>query len=75
MSGRMNNSLGSIVIDTGVIATYALPFVRDCLDTPDPQFVTEKLIYLGIALAFFAAATALAVRLSEKRFEGQDLAL
>ena len=64
-----------LYITAGVVATYALPFVRDRLDTPDPQFVTEKLIYLGITLAFFIAATLLAVRLSEKRFEGQDLAL
>ncbi len=64
-----------LYITAGVVATYALPFVRDCLDTPDPQFAAAKLSYLGIALAFFAAATALAARLSEKRFEGQDLAL
>ena len=64
-----------LYITVGVVSTYALPFVRDCLDTPDPQFAAEKLIYLGIALAFSIAATFLAVRLSEKRFEGQDLAL
>ena len=64
-----------LYITVGVVATYALPFVRDCLDTPDPQFTTGKLIYLGIALAFYLAATCLAVRLSEKRFETQDLAL
>ncbi len=30
MSGRMNNSLGSIVIDTGVIATYAGSVAVEC---------------------------------------------
>ena len=64
-----------VYIVAAVSCTYALPFVRDCLDQPDPLFVTEKLLFLAAALAFFLAATALAARLSVKRFQRLDLAL
>ena len=64
-----------LYVTAGVVSTYALPFVRDCLDQPDPLFVTEKLLFLAAALAFFLAATALAARLSVKRFQRLDLAL
>ena len=64
-----------VYITLGVVATYALPFVRDCLDTPDPAFLTEKLLYLLCAAALFPAAAWLAIRLSVKRLENQDLTL
>ncbi len=64
-----------LYITLGVVATYALPFVRDRLDTPDPQFLTEKLLFLGGGAVFYAAATAAAARISVRRFERQDLAL
>ena len=64
-----------LYVIVGVVATYAIPFVRDCLDTPDPEFMVQKLLFVAAALLFFAAATGLAARLSTRRFEAQDLPL
>lgn len=55
------------------VLTHAVPFFRDKLDTPDPQFIGPKLAVLGIGLVGYAALTLLAERLSEKRFENLDL--
>ena len=52
-----------------------MPFVRDQLDTPDPAFLTAKLLYILCAAALYVAATALAARLSVYRLENQDLTL
>ena len=59
----------------GIAATYALPFVRDALDTPDPAHMTEKVIFLAVALVIYIIGTVLALRLSVKRFEQLDLQL
>lgn len=56
-------------------STYIVPFVRDCLDTPDPEFWLEKLLFTGAALIFFILLTALGMRLSIRRFERFDLQL
>ncbi len=64
-----------LYIVAAVIATYAVPFVRDALDTPDPEHLTEKLIFLSCALSAFALLTFLGFRLSVRRFEQMDLQL
>ena len=64
-----------VYILLAIVSTYAIPFVRDCLDTQDPAFLKEKLLFVGAALLFFAAATWLSARLSVKRFENVDLQL
>ncbi|MBQ9264271.1 MAG: ABC-2 transporter permease [Clostridia bacterium] len=64
-----------VYIVAAVVATYALPFVRDQLDTPDPAFLTAKALFLLFAFVFYAGATFLAFRLSVRRFEKQDLQL
>lgn len=51
----------------------ALPFVRDRLDTPDPLFLTEKLITLVFGAVAYAALTFLALKKSERSFEELDL--
>ena len=58
-----------------VVATYALPFARDQLDTPDPAHLGEKLLFLLAGLLCFLCCTALSMRLSAKRFERLDLQL
>lgn len=57
----------------GIVSTYALPFVRDILDTPDPAHLPAKAAFAGGCLAVYALFTFLAFRLSCKRFERQDL--
>ena len=56
-----------------VIATHAVPFVRDCLDTPDPQFIGYKLTALVIGIILYVAMTVRVCRISIRNFEVQDL--
>ena len=53
--------------------THVLPFFRLRLDTPDPHFLTEKLIVLFIGAALYTLLTLIACRISVKRFEGLDM--
>jgi len=50
-----------------------LPFSRDFLDTPDPQYLPQKLVVLLIGAVVYAVMTALACRKSIILFEKQDL--
>ncbi len=52
---------------------HVLPFFRLRLDTPDPQFLAEKLVVLFIGAALYALLTFIACRISVKRFEGLDM--
>ena len=56
-----------------VAATYAVPFVRDVLDTPDPAHLGAKLGFLALGAAVWAGLTTLALRVSRRRFEALDL--
>jgi hypothetical protein len=53
--------------------THIIPLFRDRLDTPDPQFLTEKLTVLAVGAVLYAALTFLGCRRSEKLFEKIDL--
>ncbi len=64
-----------IYISAGVVATYALPFVRDALDTEDPLFMKEKLLFIAASAAVYAGGTYAAFSLSVKRFGQLDLQL
>ena len=64
-----------VYIVVAVSCTYALPFVRDNLDTPDPAHMTEKLVFLAVCACWYVFATALSVRIAAKRFEQLDLQL
>lgn len=55
------------------ICAHALPFVRDSLDTKDPQFLSEKLIVLSVGILIYAALSGLAYHKSIKYFEALDL--
>ncbi|MBS1306278.1 MAG: ABC-2 transporter permease [Christensenellaceae bacterium] len=69
--------IASIAIAAYMVAAetcaHALPFVRDVLDTPDPQHLTAKLVTLFLGLAAFVALTVITLKKSEKNFEKQDL--
>ena len=62
-----------VYIVISVAATYAVPFVRDKLDTPDPEHMAAKTAFLTGALLWYAASAALSIQLSVKRFEKLDL--
>lgn len=56
-----------------IVSTYAVPFVRDILDTPDSSHIVAKLIYTGIGAIVFLVLTLAACRIGEKRFDALDL--
>ena len=62
--------LGILILE---ICVHALPFFRDRLDTPDPEFWAEKLAVLASGALLFFCLTGLAWRRSCSRFEKLDL--
>lgn len=62
-----------VYIVAAELAAHRVSFVRRYLDTPDPAYLTAKLVTLAVGLAAFAGLTLLASRLSERRFERFDL--
>ena len=58
-----------------IVATYAIPFVRDYLDQPDPRYMSEKALFTLAGLALFAAGTAKSIQAGVKHFEETDLSL
>lgn len=53
--------------------THVVPFMKDHLDTMDPQFLTEKIVVLMLGILLFAVFTFAAYRRSVHLFEKQDL--
>ena len=64
-----------VYILLAIVSTYAVPFVRDCLDTQDPAHLPEKLLFIVAAVLFFICATWLSMKASARRFEQVDLQL
>ena len=62
-----------LLIFVEIIATHAVPFVRDCLDTRDPNYLSAKLIFLVIGVLIYILFTYLAYIKSVKSFEKQDI--
>ena len=56
-----------------VIAAIPFAVLRARLDTPDPQFMTEKLCVLAIGIIAYAALTWAGYRISVRRFEHLDI--
>ena len=53
--------------------THVVPLFRDRLDTPDPAYLAEKLVVLGIGALLYILLTSLALRRSQQLFARQDL--
>ncbi len=62
-----------ILVVADVVCTHAVPFVRDYLDTPDPQYMEYKLIALGVGIVLYLVMTIGVSRISIKNLEMQDL--
>ena len=58
-----------------IVGTYTIPFIRDILDRPDPQHMSEKLLFTLCCLALYLAGTAWSVQMSVKEFKAADLSL
>lgn len=56
-----------------IMSTYAIPFVRDVLDTPDFSQLGAKLAAVVVGAAVFVVLTLVSCRIGEKRFIAQDL--
>lgn len=52
---------------------HVLPFFRDQLDTPDPQFLPQKLVVLAAGIGLFCLLTGLSYRRAKRDFQAQDL--
>lgn len=59
----------------GVLETLAhtVPLFRDHLDTPDPAFLTEKLLVLALGIVLYGLLTLLSCRRALRDFAQQDL--
>lgn len=62
-----------VFVAAEIVGCYAVPFMRDVLDTPDPQHLGAKLAFLAVSALLYAACTLLALRVSQRRFERQDI--
>lgn len=62
-----------IIVILDVVSTYAIPFVRDVLDTPGSVFMGQKLGFFCIGLCIYALLTGIACKMSIRNFEKQDL--
>lgn len=58
-----------------LVATYAIPFVKNILDSPDPNHIAEKLVFLLCACAFYCLATFFTCKTAQKSFSVQDIRL
>ena len=56
-----------------VVSSYAIPFVRDVLDTPDPKNLPQKVVFLLVGFLLYLSLTALIYKMSVVNFEKQDL--
>lgn len=56
-----------------VVSTYAVPFVRERLDTPGASFLWEKLIFFALCALIYGILTVVTYQISIRRFERQDL--
>ena len=63
----------ALFVIADIVCCYTLPPVRDVLDTPDPLHLGAKLAFLAVSIAVYAAATLLALRISQRCFEAQDI--
>ena len=61
------------VISVVETCTHVVPFFRDVLDTPDFDFMTEKLLVFAVCTIIYAVCTLLSLRISVKSFEKIDI--
>lgn len=62
-----------VMVCVAEACSFAIPFVRDRLDTPDPMFIMEKLVTLALGLVVFALLTIVGYRKARDEFERLDI--
>jgi len=68
--GCITATIFMLIVEASV---HTVPFMRDTLDTADPQFMGYKLIVLLAGVLLFAALTFLGYKKSARAFESLDL--
>lgn len=63
----------SIIACLDVVSTYAIPFVKDFLDTQGTAFLSYKLAFLALSIVLYLILTFFSYSLSVKNFLKQDL--
>lgn len=56
-----------------IVATYAIAFVKNFLDTPDNSFLTQKIIFVLLCALLFSLLTFSAYHSAVKSFEKYDI--
>ena len=54
-------------------SVHAVPFVKNYLDTKDPEFLTYKLVVLTAGIALYIVLTLFSYQRSVRSFEALDL--
>ncbi len=62
-----------LLVVADVVSTYAIPFFRDVLDTPDPDHMGAKLGFLAASFCVYLISAFVSLRLSQKRFQRLDI--
>ncbi len=55
------------------VTSYTVPFIRDILDTPDSEYLPQKITFLFAGILIYSILTAVTCHRSIKNFEKQDL--
>ena len=67
------SAVSFLFIAVDIVLCYTVPLFRDRLDTPLWQHTGEKLVFTLICALLYALLTFLALRMSQKRLEKQDI--
>lgn len=62
-----------LLVGLEITLCYTLHFVRDVLDTRDPLFITQKLIFLAVCILVYVLLNLAAYKRSAVSFEKQDI--
>lgn len=62
-----------LIVACDVTTTYAVPFFRDVLDTPDPDHILQKAMFTGAGILFYIISFFVTRSVSIKKFEALDL--
>ncbi len=62
-----------LYIAVAEMLAHIIPFMRDVLDTPDTEYVPEKLIVLAVCVLIYATGTFFVYRKAASDFEKQDI--
>lgn len=69
--------MAAVVLFLGILILeslcFILPIFKEKLDTPDPQFLTEKCIVLLFGAIFYIGLTFAADKIAERRFAQLDV--